>query len=200
MKRNWMGVVAGLSVLVAATMATAAPGQHGSYDRGGVRNSAPAQQGRGSFTRPTQPGRGSFTRPATTYSRPVVVRPTYSRPVVVRPTYSRPGFAQPTYSRPGFGRTAYSRPAVFTAYHRGWLSRLSTLSASAYRFSQFSHYSIAARQAELTRLETELATIQANQGWVSSYSEYSELVQHILSLRAALGVYAPPPLANLSLV
>ena len=173
-------------------------------------------------------GRGGYNRPAPTYSRPMAVRPNYDRPAYTRPVsrpiydrpayarsmhtrpvYDRPAYTRPMHTRPVYNRPAYNRPAfvnrgygrplVLTRHHRGWISRLSSLRASAYRFVQYRHYSLGARQAELARLESELAAIQANQAWLTSYGDYGELVRHILAVRASLGVYAPAPLADLSM-
>ena len=202
MKRNWISAMAGLSVLAASAMAAAAPQQYDARNRGGQRGGAVTQ------------GRGGYNRPAPTYSRPMAVRPNYDRPAYTRPMHTRPVYNQPAYTRPMHTRPVYNRPAynrpafvnrgygrplVLTRHHRGWISRLSSLRASAYRFVQYRHYSLGARQAELARLESELAAIQANQAWLTSYGDYSELVRHILAVRASLGVYAPAPLADLSM-
>lgn len=201
--RKWLGSWVAGSLLIAAGVAEAAPRER-TYDRRG--------QGRGAtYNAPTAYGHGRIRtsqpapRPAFSQgrlSRPTFVQPRGHRPVIARPHVVQPSRVRPFATRPYIRPWIVQRPVrpyVLMAHHRGFFERMRALRASAVYYLQPHYYSIDQRVSELSRLEAEVAAIQAGSGWVTSYPDYQSLVRAILDLRASLGGYAPAPTVNLAM-
>lgn len=198
MKRTWRNSLSALvlgSALIASSVAMAAPRGNGNgHGRGFASASRPAARSAPAAPaiRPARPAPAAHvSRPAPSFRnvRPVVVHVSRPAPVV--------RVARPHYGPARVVRVAV-RPAHLNAHHHRYLARVRTLRASIYRFVHVGGYTLAAKLAELARIEAELVAIQANESWLASYGEYAELLRLATELRASLGVYAPPPPAALA--